>query len=45
VRAVRRVPALENLITMVTFAQLLTIGLSCVISVVVIAMAIAKALW
>jgi DNA-directed RNA polymerase subunit RPC12/RpoP len=39
-----RVPALENLITMTTFAQLATIGLSCVISIVVVAIAIVKAL-
>lgn len=39
-----RMPALENLIAMTTFAQLLTIGLSCVVSVAVLVMAIVKAL-
>lgn len=39
-----RMPALENLIAMTTFAQLLTIGLSCVVSLAVLGMAIVKAL-
>ena len=39
-----RVPALENLITMTTFGQLATIGLSCVVAIVVLVLAIAKAL-
>lgn len=39
-----RAPALENLITMMTFAQLVTIGMACVVTVVVIIVATARAL-
>jgi hypothetical protein len=39
-----RIPALENLIAMITVVQLIPIGFACVVSVVAIIMAIAKAL-
>jgi DNA-directed RNA polymerase subunit RPC12/RpoP len=39
-----RMPALENMIAMTTLCQLLTIGLSCVVSVIVIAIAVVNAL-
>ena len=39
-----RMPALENMIAMVTGAQLFTIGLSCVVTLVVIAIAVVTAL-
>jgi hypothetical protein len=39
-----RMPALENMIAMTTIGQLLTIGLSCVVSLIVIAIAVVNAL-